>query len=206
MAKRRLKNKLIDISDINEEMVLIKGSNIDYITPSGKVYTYYEDTKFYPKKEIVNKVNGYVYVNITLNGIGCVQRKLHRLIAEAFIPNDDKTKNVVMHLDNNKQNNDICNLKWGSTSENTKQAYDDGLAKTDKGFDDNQSMPIVEFDLEFNIKNIYGSVSIASKESGMTKSGILFQANHLMKDLTKKPRCGKYFRFLSEYQEKGFIL
>ena len=49
-------------------------------------------------------------------------------MAEAWIPNPFDNKPIVMHKDNNKQNNSINNLKWGTISENTKQAYDDGLA------------------------------------------------------------------------------
>ena len=47
MARRKLTNKLINIRDINEQLVLISESNKDYITPSGKIYTYYgTDTPF----------------------------------------------------------------------------------------------------------------------------------------------------------------
>ena len=38
MARRKLENKLIDKSLIQEEMRLIKGSDTDYITPSGEIY------------------------------------------------------------------------------------------------------------------------------------------------------------------------
>jgi hypothetical protein len=53
---------------------------------------------------------------------------IHRLVATAFIPNPNELP-LVMHKDNNPHNNHVDNLKWGNTSENTKQAYDDGLVK-----------------------------------------------------------------------------
>lgn len=204
MAKRKLENKLIKLDDINEPMVLVDGSDTDYVTPSGKIYTDYSNGNFLLRKNFVNKHNGYVYTNINLKG-KIVQRRLHRIIAKAYIPNKSDG-DIVMHLDNNKQNNTLSNLKWGTISENTKQAFDDGLAENAKGFDDSQSMPIVEFDTEGNVLNIYGSVSIASKNTSITKTGILYQAKHLVKNLNKKPKKGKYFRFLSEYKKYGFVL
>lgn len=52
--------------------------------------------------------------------------KVHRLVAITFIPNPDNKK-CVCHKDNNKSNNNISNLYWGTHSENTKQAFNDWL-------------------------------------------------------------------------------
>ena len=109
----------------------------------------------------------------------------------------------MLHRDNNKQNNDLTNLKWGTISENTKQAYDDGLAKNDKGFEDSQSIPICQFDLNGNLSNIFGSISIASQKTGISKHGIVYQCQHLVKT---HPRRGFYYRYLDEYEKFGFVL
>ena len=136
-----------------------------------------------------------------------IERRVHRLLAEAFIPNDDPiNKTIVMHLDNNKANYSLDNLKWGTIQENTKQAYDDGLMKNDSGFEDSQSMPVVEFDIDKNVNRIHGSITLASKANGVTKGCVRFQCNHWIKNPQKPPRCKKYFRFLKEYEEKGFVL
>lgn len=46
-----------------------------------------------------------------------VALKVHRLVAEAFLPNPEG-KNVVMHIDGNKRNNSYTNLKWACNQEN----------------------------------------------------------------------------------------
>lgn len=44
-------------------------------------------------------------------------RKIHRLVAEAYIPNPEN-KPVVHHKDENKQNNCVDNLSWVTVREN----------------------------------------------------------------------------------------
>ena len=51
---------------------------------------------------------------------------IHRLVAKAFIPNPDNLP-IVMHLDDNGFNNCVENLKWGTISENTQDAFNKGL-------------------------------------------------------------------------------
>lgn len=206
MAKRLLKNKLIRREDISKTLEKIKSSRADYVTEDGEVYSDYGNGMFLKKKCFQNKHNGYIYVNFVSKNGNIVSRRVHRLVAEAFIKKDSDKCNVVMHIDNDKTNNKVGNLKWGTTSENTKQAFDDKLAVNDKGFDDSQSFPVAVFNLDKSLKCIYGSVSIASEKESVSKTGILYQAKHLVKKTSAIPRCGKYFRYLDEYNEKGFIL
>jgi hypothetical protein len=51
---------------------------------------------------------------------------LHRVVAKAFIPNPNNLP-IVMHLDDNGFNNKVENLKWGTISENTQDAFNKGL-------------------------------------------------------------------------------
>lgn len=201
MARRNMTEKLIKREDIQEEMRLIKGSSTDYVTPTGKIYKDYGNNMFYPKKNSINKLNGYLYCNITYD-TGQKQRRVHILVAEAYLPNPNNYP-IVMHKDNNKTNPCVDNLEWGTVSKNTQDAFNDGLAKNDKGWDDSQSIPVCSFDMQGNFLQAYGSVGEASRAIGVTKTTILNQCNHNVKT---KPRCGYYFRYLSEYKSNGFVL
>ena len=156
---------------------------------------------FYHKSVFPNKTNQYLYCGITYD-IGQKQRRVHILVAEAYIPNPNNYP-VVMHLDNNKQNCCVENLKWGTVRENTKQSFDDGLQVNAKSWEDSQSINVCAFDLAGNLIEKYGSVGDCSRQLGISKTTILNQCNHNIKT---KPRCGYFFRYLSEYESDGFVL
>ena len=58
--------------------------------------------------------------------------KIHRCVAEAYLPNPDNLP-VINHKDGNKLNNDVSNLEWCTHSHNTQHAYDNGLLISKKG-------------------------------------------------------------------------
>lgn len=70
-------------------------------------------------------VNDYKQVCLYKDGIG-VNRRVHRLVAKAFIPNYAEELQV-NHIDGNKSNNYLDNLEWVTRLENMKHAYDNGL-------------------------------------------------------------------------------
>lgn len=54
-------------------------------------------------------------------------RKVHRLVAEAFIPNPGGLPQID-HKDGNKNNNSVSNLEWVTCEENYRRALNMGLA------------------------------------------------------------------------------
>lgn len=202
MAKRKLLDKLIHKNNIPEEIRLINISNIDYVTPSGKIYTDYGNNMFYQKVIFQNKANKYSYVNIQLKNGKTVQRRVHRLVASAYIPNLENYP-VVMHINNIKSDNRVSNLKWGTVSENTLSAFRDGLVVNAKGFADSQSHSVCQFNLQHQLVDIFGSIGQTAIATGLTKTTIAMQCKHRTKSI---PRSGFYFRYLNEYNINGFIL
>ena len=59
---------------------------------------------------------GYVIINLCKNGI-IKNHTIHRLVAEAFLPNPDNLPQV-NHKDENKLNNNLGNLEWCSVKYN----------------------------------------------------------------------------------------
>lgn len=70
---------------------------------------------------------GYLRVELWDRGRG-KKHSIHRLLAEAFIPNPEG-KPQVNHIDGDKTNNALSNLEWVTQSENQKHAYKIGLQK-----------------------------------------------------------------------------
>jgi hypothetical protein len=67
------------------------------------------------------KKNDYIYVKI-----GSKSYRMHRLVAQTYLPNPEN-KPQVNHIDGNKHNNMLCNLEWATHSENMQHACDTGL-------------------------------------------------------------------------------
>jgi hypothetical protein len=92
-------------------------------------YLIYEDGRVWSKfgKGRFLKQNsdgcGYLFVVLQKNGTR-KQVTIHRLLGKAYIPNPEN-KPQVDHIDNNRQNNDISNLRWVTHGENNrnKAAY-----------------------------------------------------------------------------------
>ena len=87
----------------------------DYlVTSQGRVFSLKYD-KMKELKQTKNK-DGYLKVILSKNGKQ-YSKTVHRLVAQAFIPNHDN-KPCVNHIDENKSNNNVKNLEWCTYKEN----------------------------------------------------------------------------------------
>lgn len=70
-------------------------------------------------KLLKGRVTGKGYLSVALfrNSVR-KSNSIHRLVAEAFIPNPEN-KPEVNHIDENKLNNDVSNLEWVTSKENS---------------------------------------------------------------------------------------
>lgn len=103
----------------DEKRVFIDGNITLYaVSRDGKVRNL--NTNYYLKGAILNT---YRVFNLKING---KQRNIagHRLVAAAFIPNPDN-KPFVDHVDGNRLNNNVENLRWVSQQENAQNIHKD---------------------------------------------------------------------------------
>lgn len=87
------------------------------ITDEGRVFIY----KNKKKRECKYRLSGgskYYAISFNFNGKQ-VSEYVHRLVAEAFIPNPNN-KPQVNHMDRNTLNNNVKNLEWCTAKENTR--------------------------------------------------------------------------------------
>lgn len=76
-----------------------------------------------------NIKTGYLECNLCKDGLTHT-KAVHRLVAEAFLPNPQK-KPQVNHKDGNKLNNSVDNLEWCTAAENVHHAINNNLLKPD---------------------------------------------------------------------------
>ena len=105
---------------------------------------------------------------------------VHRLVAKAFIPNPENKKEV-NHINGIKNDNQLENLEWATSSENMKHAFRTGLAKERKGKDNVLSIPVIQLTLDGEFVANYAGAKEAARQIGAQQSGISKCCNGVMK-------------------------
>ena len=83
------------------------------VTSCGRVWSY-KSKKFLALEEVSR---GYLRVQLYNKGQGRKRFLVHRLVAEAYIPNPDNLPEVD-HINRNPKNNSVNNLRWVSVEDN----------------------------------------------------------------------------------------
>lgn len=105
--------------DIKEYEGLYQGSNLGRARSLDRWVNSKNGSMQFIKGRILKLIKnryGYLYVNLYKNNIKKTYQ-VHRLVAEAFLPNPDNLPEV-NHKDENKQNNSVHNLEWCDRSYN----------------------------------------------------------------------------------------
>ena len=196
---------------MNEEWRDIKGyEGLYQVSNLGRVkslrYNHSENEKIL-KGFLSNR--GYHRVSFYKDGVR-KDYSVHRLVAEAFIPNTDN-KPCIDHIDTNKLNNKVDNLRWCTNKENNwneltrnkrsdtmKKLYEEGsvvLPKPKSGSEHPDSIKVVQLTLEGDFVCVWDSM-------GRTVEGG-FDYKHVCGCCRGKRKTHKGFKwmYLSDYEK-----
>lgn len=110
-------------------MKQIEGTSNYFVTEDGRVFN--QDKQVYLKPHWSGnrkRNNRYLIVSISIGGT-ISKRKIHRMVAQAFIENPNNYPQV-NHIDGDRSNNKVSNLEWCNNSRNQLHAYDHNLHKS----------------------------------------------------------------------------
>lgn len=106
-----------------------KSINEEYeVSNLGRIRRTKNNRTKYLKPEVLKK--GYLRVSIWENGVR-KRMLVHRLVAQMFIPNKDKTKTQIDHINNNTSDNRVENLRWVTPKENIQHSIEQGRFVTE---------------------------------------------------------------------------
>lgn len=159
-----------------------------HISKRGRLYRYYLKRKLWMvMKGTISRGRTYHILRSTNKR---VRIQASRLVAMAWIPNPEN-KPCVCHKDNDRTNNRVENLYWGTYKENTQQCIQDGRFKPG-GRDILDEFSINCLLYEYNLGK---PRSILKKKFGISDSAITRIIN-----LKSKPKFGNY-KFKAIYQD-----
>ena len=150
-------------------------------------YFIYEDGRIFSTKSdkfLKHNISSCGYPSVELfNNEGSARKTIHRLVAEAFIPNPNNYPQI-NHIDENKLNPSVENLEWCTAKYNmnygegartrhskidySKPIYKENAIKNGK----KASKPVLMFTLEGELVARFESAAEASRQTGIYVSTI----------------------------------
>lgn len=147
------------------------------VTSCGKVWSYKRKKFLKPS----DNGNGYLFVVLSKDN----KRKqyyVHRLVAEAYLPNIENLPQI-NHKDENKTNNCLQNLEWCDCK------YNNNYGTHNEKVSNSLKIPILQYDLDGNFIREWSSANDVGRE---------IQSN-IVRCL--KGRCKSAYGFIWKYKE-----
>lgn len=160
---------------------------------SGNAHSYFVKGKII--KHTINN-RGYHTVDLYKNGVS-KRYLVSRLVAQAFIPNPNNLPEVD-HIDENKDNNYVGNLRWCTRQFNNTRGVQsrEGREKSSEF----RMKKIGMYDKKDNLLKVYKGIRIAERDTGINNANIAYccKCNLERKGYLKNNHtCGGYiWRYL----------
>lgn len=163
------------------------------VTEDGKVFSVLNCKNNYQRKELKFREDkdGYYDVGLVYDDKGNRRPfRVHRLVALKYLEEIEGYK-VVNHLDLNKKNNHISNLRWSNAAINTQHGYDNCAYSSIK------KVKVTESDSTIHI---FPSISHASRYYGYANPSVIqaILENRKINPISKGIRKGLFFEFTNE--------
>lgn len=114
--------------------------------------------------------NGYLQVSLSIDGVQTL-KNVHRLVAEAFIPNPHNLPQI-NHKDENKANNIFTNLEWCSSKYNMNYGNRNEKAANALKGRIGYHRQILQYDLNGNLIKEWDGAYEAGDALGLDRSSI----------------------------------
>ena len=154
-----------------EEWRPVKGYESRYeVSSLGRVKSLnYNRTGVEKVLKLQNGKDGYKRIGL-FNGTRQIYLSVHRLVAEAFIPNPNNLPQI-NHKDECKTNNAVENLEWCDHLYNL--TYGTRISRiAAKELNKHGSKPVAQYDEDMNLINTYPSAKEAMRQTGIHNFGI----------------------------------
>lgn len=172
----------------------IEGFNGYFVDSDGNIIRKNKDGFLKPQ----DGGNGYKKVSLVKNG-KVYNRLIHRIVAQAFIPNPENLPQV-NHKDENKANNCVENLEWCTSAYNNNYGTRGArMGKTELNRSD-CSKAVIQYTLGGDFIAEYPSVKEARRQTNMWKAHIGECCSHYKNQYT----AGGYrWAWKSEVEKHG---
>ena len=163
-------------ADIKEYEGFYQVSSFGMVRSLDRWIEYINGRSAFTRGKLINgflKQNGYRSVDLSKGGKS-KKYHVHRLVAEAFIPNDDPENKIeVNHKDENKSNNYVENLCWCTSSENKQWGTLPARRSASHKNHPSMSKPVAQYDTDGNLISTYASAKEAERQTGFFATTII---------------------------------